>query len=204
MAFYHNLVTEKSWLILKTLHRKYKFILIGGWAVFLYTQSLKSKDVDLICSYKELSRFKKDFEIIKNQRLKKYEFKIGEVDVDVYLPHFSKLGIPVEEVEKFVIKRESFNLPRVEILCILKQTAHKERIVSIKGKKDKIDIISLLKVSDFDFKFYIDCLKKYECEFLQEDLIDLLKNVRHVPELDLNEHQFAKFRKMALKKLNKI
>lgn len=40
MPFYHNLITQKSWEVLKKLKAKYDFILIGGWAVFLYTKSL--------------------------------------------------------------------------------------------------------------------------------------------------------------------
>ena len=46
MAFYHNLVTERSWEELQTLRRKLDFILIGGWAVYLYTKTVKSKDFE--------------------------------------------------------------------------------------------------------------------------------------------------------------
>jgi hypothetical protein len=31
-AYYHDLVTEKSWKLLLELHREYPFVLIGGWA----------------------------------------------------------------------------------------------------------------------------------------------------------------------------
>ena len=99
MEFYHNLITDKSFKILQDLRKKFDFILIGGWAVFLYTKSLKSKDIDIILDYDELEKIRKEFNLFKNERLKKYEIKIDEVDVDIYLPFFSKLGMPVEEIK---------------------------------------------------------------------------------------------------------
>lgn len=201
MAFYHNLITKKSWQVLQNLRRKYTFILIGGWAVFLYTQNLKSKDIDLICSYKDLSRFKTTFDLSKNIRLKKYEFKVDEVDVDVYVPHFSDLGLPVEEVKNYAVKRQGFRMPKPEILLILKQRAYKDRMNSIKGQKDRVDIISLLTLPEFDFSFYLNCLKKYVVISYKDDLQDLLKGTNRVDELNLNEHQFSRFKKQVMTKL---
>lgn len=43
--FYHQLITEKSFQLLKQLKQKFNFILIGGWAIYLYSKSLKSKEV---------------------------------------------------------------------------------------------------------------------------------------------------------------
>ena len=62
MNFYHNLITQKSWQLLQDLRRRYQFILIGGWAVFLYTKALKSKDIDLVMGYEELKKLKEEFE----------------------------------------------------------------------------------------------------------------------------------------------
>ena len=56
MNYYHNLVTQKSWTELTLLKRRLNFVLIGGWAVYLYTQTLKSKDIDIIVDFTELSR----------------------------------------------------------------------------------------------------------------------------------------------------
>jgi hypothetical protein len=202
MAFYHDLITEKSWQILQDLRRKYKFILIGGWAVFLYTKSLKSKDIDLICDYKELEKFKREFDLSKNLRLKKYEIKIDGIDIDIYLPYFSDLGIPVEEISNFIQNVQNFVVVKPEILIILKQKVYQERAGSIKGEKDKIDIVSLLTLPEFDFNFYLSALKKYKLETFRDALIILLKNIRQLPELNLNEHRFAKFRESIFKKLN--
>ena len=54
MEYYQNIITAKSFQILQALKRQYDFILIGGWAVFLYTRTLKSKDIDIIVDYPAL------------------------------------------------------------------------------------------------------------------------------------------------------
>lgn len=38
MQFYHNLITAESFELLKKLQAEFRFILIGGWAVFFYTR----------------------------------------------------------------------------------------------------------------------------------------------------------------------
>lgn len=48
MAYYHDLITGTSWRELKQLRRYCNFVLIGGWAAWLYTKALKSKDIDII------------------------------------------------------------------------------------------------------------------------------------------------------------
>ncbi|MGB9680841.1 MAG: hypothetical protein ACPLYC_01395 [Minisyncoccia bacterium] len=203
MNFYHNLITERSWQILKNFKQKYDFILIGGWAVFLYTKSLKSKDIDIILDYKNLEKIKNDFEISKNNRLKKYEIKKEGIDIDIYLPFYSNPGLPAEEIKKYVQKQQGFTVPKPEILLILKQKAYSKRKNSIKGEKDKIDIVALLGL-DIDFKFYWRVLKKYKQENLKKELIELLKNTFEIPELNLNKHKFALFKHLVLKNLTKI
>lgn len=79
MQYYHKLVTDKSYQFLQNLKRSYEFVLIGGWAVYLYTQALKSKDIDIIVDYKELAKLKENFDVFKNDRLKKYEIKTGGI-----------------------------------------------------------------------------------------------------------------------------
>src|SRR3989338_3375463 len=86
MAYYHDLITEKSFQALQKLKRKHDFVLIGGWAVFLYTKALKSRDIDFICDYEELQKLKAEYDLVKNDRLKKYEIHMGEFDVDIYVP----------------------------------------------------------------------------------------------------------------------
>ncbi len=49
MEYWHNLMTEKSWKILQGLKGKFSFVLIGGWATYLWTRSLKSKVINWRC-----------------------------------------------------------------------------------------------------------------------------------------------------------
>ncbi|OGZ17584.1 MAG: hypothetical protein A2V72_02285 [Candidatus Nealsonbacteria bacterium RBG_13_37_56] len=201
MEYYQDLITQKSFEILQNLKRKYDFILIGGWAVFLYNQALKSKDIDIIIEYDELEKIKKDFDLNKNERLKRYEIKTDELDIDLYLPFYSNLGLPAEEIKNYLNNLEGFFVPKPEILLILKQTAYLSRLASPKGNKDKIDIIGLLNL-DLDFKFYKNILKKYNLEDYLEELRILLKDTDQVLELNLNKFKYSKLKKKILKQLN--
>jgi len=201
MAFYHPLIIEKSFKILKDLQRKYHFILIGGWAVFFYTQALKSKDIDLVLEYDELEKFSQEFLISKNQRLRKYEAKIEEIDIDIYLPYYSNPGLPAEELKKYTVQREGFTLPSLEVLLILKQNVYQQRKDSLKGRKDKIDIFSLLQLGEIDWKLYQKILKDYNLEGFRDELISLLNSTLEVKEIKLNRHKLAKLKKEILKKL---
>lgn len=198
MDYWHNLVTQKSFDILKKLRKDYSFILIGGWAIYFYTKALKSKDVDIIVDYEELARLKEKFPLTKNERLRKYEIKNEEIDIDIYVPYYSNPGLPAEAMKEYTTEREGFHLPVPEALLILKQKAFLERKNSIKGEKDKIDIFSLLKGTSFDFSRYFKILKLHnKTEFAQE-LIKLVQDTREVKEISLNRQSFAKLRKKIL------
>lgn len=200
MAFYHNLITEKSWQILQKLKKECEFILIGGWAVFIYSQNLKSKDVDIILDYEYLEKFRKNYNLNKNQRLKKYEIKKNGIDIDIYLPHFSKIGLPIDLIKKYCQNIHGFKVPQLEILLILKQYAWQKRVGSIKGKKDEIDIIGLFQLP-VNFDFYLKIIKENKKEYLVEKLKEFLKNTYEIPELGLNRHKFAKLKSSILDNL---
>lgn len=198
MDYYHDLITEKSWEALQKIKRHYDFVLIGGWAVYLYTHGLKSRDIDFMCDYKTLEKLRQDYEVIKNDRLKKYEIHWGEFDIDIYTPFFSNLPIPTEDLMTMTMSQEGFAILKKEALLILKQKAHEDRKMSAKGEKDKIDILAILK-SGLDIKAYQKLLKKYHLPMPQEELTTLLKETREVPELDLNAHQFARLKREVMK-----
>ncbi|MBU2472416.1 hypothetical protein KKE74_00090 [Patescibacteria group bacterium] len=196
--FYHNLITEKSFKILQDLKQKFQFILIGGWAIFLYSQALKSKDIDIILDYDELGKFRKEFELFKNERLKKYEVKIGEIDIDIYLPYFSNLGMPVEEIQNYCQSIEGFLVPIPEILLILKTYAYESRKGTNKGKKDLIDIFSLIKKETIDWQKYQELVKKYHLKKINKQLKDLISSTKSLSELNLLNHKISRLKKKAL------
>ncbi len=195
MNFYHNLITEKSWQLLQALRKKYDFILIGGWAVFLYTKTLKSKDVDLVLEFSELEKLKEEFEVSKNERLKKYEARQGEMEVDVYVPFYSNPGLPAEDLKKFVIQLEGFKTVRKEVLAVLKQEALVGRRDTVKGRKDLIDLVCLFCLSDFNWKEYEGTIERYELNESSAILSEVLKNKTKIDELGLNAHQMARFKR---------
>lgn len=195
MDFYNDLITQKSWKTLQNLKRKIDFVLIGGWAVYLYTKALKSKDIDIILSYESLSKLKGLFPITKNDRLKKYEARNEEVQIDIYLPFYSKLGLSVEEITKEVEKVETFTLPTPEMLLILKQFTYGERKLSAKGQKDMLDIISLLSKTEINWKHYVKLLARFKMENYSLTLKELLASNTHIPQLGLNQHSYSKLKK---------
>jgi|SRR3989344_7222217 len=201
MEYWHNLITEKSWNVLQKIKKEFDFILIGGWAVYFYTKALKSKDIDMIIDFETLNQLRKNHSVEKNDNLKKYQIIIDEIDIDIYVKNYSKLTLPIEEIEKHTSLIEGFKLVKLEVLLILKQTAEINRGNSEKGQKDKIDIINLLINSDIDFNFYKEILKKYNLQDYKTELINLIKNFNLLDKINLNVKQYKAIKLKLLKEL---
>ncbi|MEK7633767.1 MAG: hypothetical protein AAB437_02895 [Patescibacteria group bacterium] len=200
-AFYQQFLTDKSFSLLAELKKQFKFILIGGWAVYFYSKSLKSKDIDMIVDFSQLEQFKKEFTIEKNERLKKYQVKIEEIDIDIYLPFYSDLGLPVEEIIKKTTLINGFVLLEKEVLLITKLKAYQDRKESIKGQKDLIDIVSLILLENFNFKYLSDLTIKHKLIKYWQVLEKLIYETKEIPELSLNQHAFAKKKKKLLEQI---
>lgn len=201
--FWNSLLTEKSWEILQKLNKNYNFILIGGWAVYLLTKQQKSKDIDIVININELKKFKQKH-LNKNNHLKKYEIKVEEIDIDIYLEYFSELTIPVEDIKNYIIKTQGFTIVCPELLLILKQTAYKDRENSVKGEKDKIDIISLLFLSEINFNKYLKILKKYKIDIYLDDLKNILLNFKNYLAIGLNPREFKIKKNKILSKIKEL
>ena len=193
--FYHDLITEKSWQLLIELKKSYRFILIGGWAVFLYTNSLKSKDIDIIIDYDELAKLKNQFTLLKNDRLKKYEIKAGNFDVDIYLPHYSDLGIDIKRIQETSVIRQGFGVPNLEIFFMLKLYAWHNRRGSIKGQKDELDIFSLVFMPEFNWHHLSNLIKEGGFKEYCEGFLALIKQTSEIMELGVNVQAMSKFKK---------
>jgi hypothetical protein len=200
MNFYQEIITQKSFRLLQEIKKKFAFTLIGGWAVWVYTKALKSKDIDIIVDYDVLEVLKRDFAVTKNERLRKYEARIEEIEIDIYLPYYSNPGLPPQFIQKHQVEKEGFRLPQPEILLILKQEVFEKRKVSVKGQKDKLDIFSLLTL-DLDYAIYKKILKEVSREELEQELRNLLAATKRVKELGLKNHQLAKLREKVFSEL---
>lgn len=199
--YYHNLITEESWKTLQDLRRSYQFVLIGGWAVYLYTHALKSKDIDCIITYDVLEKLRTSYTLTKNDRLKKYEIKIEGVDVDIYVPHYSNPGLPPEIVQRHTVEREGFSVPSPAVLLLLKQFAYGNRQGTPKGEKDKLDILSLLKNASIDWERYHALIQERGLRDYASKLRSMLQTMNQAPELNLNEHAMSKLKKSVLPRL---
>ena len=120
MDFWNSDITNESWKELLTLAKKYKFILIGGWAIYMYTKLQKSRDIDMVVDYDQFNLLSNDFDIRKNHSLRKYEIKFQKFDIDVYTPFYSRLAVPPEDLINNHTVIENINVPMVEELLILK------------------------------------------------------------------------------------
>lgn len=199
--FWNDNLTEASWQKLQKISQEYDFILIGGWATYLWTNRNKSKDIDIIVDFKTLERLKKEYNLKKNDKLKKYEIKTGEFDIDVYVPYYSDLVIPLNEVK--TTKIQGIKTLAAEELLILKQDAEIDRRNTVKGKKDSIDIITLLMYADISIKRYNKLLKNYNIENYRKELKKVINNFnkKDIKYLEVNFKEFKDWQKEILKKL---
>ncbi len=179
--FWNESLTKASWKSLQEFSKKYEFILIGGWAVYLWSKNQKSKDIDIVIDFDTLGQLRQDYDVSKNDRLKKYEIQQDKFDVDIYVKYYSELGFPLEELE--VTRIEGFTVPVLEDLVILKQNAELDRKGSVKGKKDATDILSMLIYCDFDLGKYKERLEEHGLDFEQE-------LVRVVKKFDADESKY--------------
>lgn len=202
MEYWHDIITEKSWKLLQQLKGKFKFILIGGWAVYLLAKTQKSKDIDVIVSIETLQQLKNGYDLRKNDALRKYEIKGDDVDVDIYVPYYSQLAIPVEKIESQ--KVEGFDVAKPEELLMLKQGAEMDRKYSEKGEKDRIDIMSLLFRCDINFNRYRKVLKASNQEVLATKLLELVKSFSNYQYFDMLPSQFKKKKQNLLEEIRKL
>ena len=161
MEFWNSDITNESWKELLLLSKKYKFTLIGGWAVYMYTKLQKSRDIDMVVDYDQFRSLSTDFEMRKNPSLRNYEIKFQKFDIDVYTPFYSRLAVPPQDLINSYTIIENIRVPKVEELLILKIGAFEERMNSIKGQKDRLDIAGLAFYSSIDYVRLRDVLEGY-------------------------------------------
>lgn len=198
MEFWNEIILEKSWNVLQKISKEFHFVLIGGWAVYLWTNSQKSEDVDIIIEYETLDYLKRNYILKKNDHLKEYEIVIDEIDIDIYLPYFSDLGIPVEEIINYRTKVKGFETLPPELLLILKQRAELDRRDSAKGEKDKVDILNLLIRLDINWRRYKEFLKKYNLQEYKKELVHIIKTFDMLEYIGMNPREYKLWKRNVL------
>ncbi len=178
MEFWNDIVTDKSWNLLIELTKEFNFIIIGGWATYLHTKTLKSKDIDIVVDFDTLEKLGIKYILKKNTNLKKYEIIVDEISVDIYVPFFSKFVIPLNELEKHYTSVQGMKVVSPEALLILKQQAELERKDSVKGQKDRTDLMNILMNSNVEIKKYFDLIKKYGLKDYPSRLREIIKSAK--------------------------
>jgi hypothetical protein len=111
------------------------------------------------------------------------------------VPFYSKFPVPAEELQK-TREVEGFRLPRPEVLLILKQNAELERKDSVKGQKDRVDIINLLISSGIEIPLYKDILKKcgliHYMDRLRKIVMESRKEYTYLGIMDLRKVRLLK------------
>jgi len=169
---------EKSWQVLNELRKLADFVLIGGWAVYLWTKKLKSRDIDLCINQENFYTLQQELlqrnhALKRNPRLMKFEAIMDTVEVDIYTPFISKLTVPCLDIynSKLYSSIERFKVAQPEALLLLKAQAAQQRWHSEKGVKDRVDIISLMKFADIKNDTLKQMLKKYDKEGTLQNVI---------------------------------
>lgn len=202
MPYYHDLITDQSWQELTQLNKLIPFVLVGGWATYLYTKALKSKDIDIAIDYPALSALKDAYDVQKNDRLRKYEAVKASVAIDIYLPHYSKIGIPVEQIMKQSRLIDGFSVVDPDLLFALKMITLNERGRTPKGRKDFLDLLALAHAGICKTDAIAPILSSYHHHAVAAFFGTFLDETTHVPELNLNTHTYAKLKKTLLNSLH--
>ena len=192
MEFWNELVTGKSWEVLLKLRREpVPFTLIGGWAAYLWTRMQKSKDIDIVLEdHAGLEYLKQHFTLKKNDSLRKYEIIVDGIDVDIYVPYFSRLTLPAEDIRGYSTIVENIRVARPEALLVLKQGAEMDRGDSVKGRKDRLDIMALVLRTEMDWQLYRELLERYSLAGHLQRLRGIVGSFEDIRYLGLNPREF--------------
>ncbi len=192
MEFWNELVTGKSWEVLLKLRREpVPFTLIGGWAAYLWTRMQKSKDIDIVLEdHAGLEYLKQHFTLKKNDSLRKYEIIVDGIDIDIYVPYFSRLTLPAEDIRGYSTIVENIRVARPEALLVLKQGAEMDRGDSVKGRKDRLDIMALVLRTEMDWQLYRELLERYSLAGHLQRLRGIVGSFEDIRYLGLNPREF--------------
>jgi len=180
-------VTSRSWQVLNELRGRVNPVLIGGWAVYLWTGMLKSADIDMFLTDDEL--WKLGARVRKHPKLKKYHAVVNGVDIDIYTPSVCGLAVPAADVyaNRWYALVGEFNVLLPEPLLILKCEAAVARWEGRKGFKDRCDVLSLLMFKELDLKLLERLLRRYRSFDVRGVLRDIVrKSVEEYRVIGLN------------------
>jgi len=160
--FWNREATERSLRLLGSLASRSDFVLIGGWAVYLYVGAQKSQDIDIVIGYDGLNYFRQ-FGISEYPRSKiKYSVVEGVV-IDLFVEEFidPDMPFPSSIVLNNYVRIQNIKVVDRNILLLLKLWGYFSADET-KHRKDIIDVVSLLFYGDIDLGKVNEYVEKYK------------------------------------------
>lgn len=164
-----------------------KTIIIGDIAIYLYfvhnkfNMELLEYDYDRklfidIINLKDLTDYYGGYD--ENKHLNKYELKIDGIDYDLYLEDNHSLLFSYKELFEHSQLILDICVPSIEHLLKLKLIEYENSKQSIKGEKNKHDIIKLLYFADIKNKPNVKILinNKFDFKHVIEQCYEILKD----------------------------
>lgn len=166
------------------------FVVIGGWAVYLFTHYHMSRDLDLVMEQRDLWKLR-SFVISqggtqKAPGLSKYGYKLGQVDMDIYTEEKGDIIPSPGEIlsGKRFVEVDRYRVVEPEILLLLKVGAAMDRGGGLKGLKDRCDVVSLLNSGRID-------LDKFAAESRTHAQTDAVSKVLTIVEMADEELEYV-------------
>jgi hypothetical protein len=162
--FWNREATNKSLKLLGSLTNHVDFVLIGGWAVYMYVGAQKSQDIDIVVDYDSLNYFRQ-FGISEYPHSKiKYSVVDGVV-VDLFVEEFidPDMPFPSKMVLDNYVRMQSIKVVDRNILILLKLWGYFSAD-EIKHRKDIIDVVSLLFYGGIDLKKVRRYVERYKID----------------------------------------
>lgn len=159
--FWNEEQTRRSRELLNNLSKEVDFVLIGGWAVFMYARQQMSLDVNIAIAYDSLEYFRRySIEDYKNARIK-YSIIEGTY-VDLFIEDFSDkdMPFPIKTVLDNHLNIEGIKVVDKELLLILKLWGY-FRADQQKIRKDILDVIALLLYGDINLERFRELVESY-------------------------------------------
>lgn len=205
-TYYNYLETDKSRDMLSRITGKVDFVLIGGWAVNLYVDIQRSKDIDIAISPEQLEYFRKygvhDYGISV-----KYSV-INDVSIDLFINGISdkELTIPINEIFKHSVIMRGMKVVDKNMLLLLKLCGY-FREDTIKLDKDIIDVVSLLFYAGLDINQIRDYIDKYKIDERRghTGMLEYLDKSERLWEFISNtKDEYIKFKTGVKKEINSV
>jgi hypothetical protein len=162
--FWNNDKTDRSLLVLRSLSKGIGFVLIGGWAVYMYVNSQKSEDVDIAVEPDRLDFFRRHG-ISEYEGLPIKYSVVGGTIVNLFINGYADqaLPVPVSRIMSDYTLIDDIKVVRKELLLLLKLWGY-FRSDDTKLRKDMIDVLTLVFYGGIDLRKFARYISEYKIE----------------------------------------